>query len=1109
MAEFRRTDGTGFQRARKKPAARAAAACSPSGAAGLATVYPLDAHSPGAVLSRVRFALHRSVLHLQCQLGNLAVGRALARRRDVEAIASPAPDGLVIHRTPDGKPPKQDYLSFRITVDKPMTREQFEVATNLQVFGATSVGSRWKNVRARYTPADSPVEVLVESSLLRRVRGTANAAKGIPTDAGGQVAGAKARADEFKALPSSDAKSALLAEINRRYHAATGSDPDTEIKPGETAKSDLWRSIRDEVLFQDAYIGDLPESVRDVIRIGIHGRDLTPADFDQVFRIAKKIESMPPGAAADYGSRITHSTQDLAALESDLERYRIALADRQKAEASRTAVVNKLLGLEEVYQLYLRFLSHSTIEATQPGVRIAEEIGKKAGFEVETSDDLRKQLEAQLARYKFASIAEFAAYIAKFEDAFEEGAARVALDVLEKYAGRLYKEQQRYQDPYEVQILYGKLGGFRAQYAVFENNARIWNDYAAQHNRDVQQEGIAGNGTIHASPPTREQAGAFEKATAAMAQAQATIQALSSQYPIFAEDDLPVDKRLDKSRLAQASENQLAGVLLSHIADRTAVVNEARSQIEGKHELIYKMDKLMPAFYARMDVRPGSIHDMIIRDKMRGDAIKKLVVGIVLAIVAIALSVISFGTATPALVAAGASIGAAGIGTFMALDEYENYSQQHALADASLATRPNAIWLVLAIIGAGVDIAVAVRAMRALGPAADALATGGDLADFTEAVEALRKTKEIDERIAAIAERAGAARKSYAAAKEELQAALGKAYSIPGPFTDPQVYRGLIKMAAAKIRLGGYSLVSFINELANLRLAAKLAAMSPEELVRAKEAFEQGERLARLVTDAALLEKLLSKVGDAGRVERLLAVFPAAELEVIADRLKDAGKIIVMLDHVGTQSTGKLVRQWIADGKIAKADQFLERLAAAEGKELAEAAALGAQSVMIDSNTAIALMKDADPLLKPHMQPGEVARVTYIKSLPPGTELRLGNVAVGETGGSLKLRGVPLSALRDSPEYERVLNRLVAEKVGKDTGFADQALLADAFFAKTDPGVLARFVTADQVAVKKLAGIGGLNVVKEGGFPGLVKKFGNSGFPVTIESRTILVIPVL
>lgn len=714
----------------------------------------------------------------------------------------------------------RSFIPFQITVAKPMTREEFEATANLQVFGTTAVSSRWHNVKDAYTQADSPVEVLFEASLVRRLRGAANAAKGIATDATGKVAGADARAKDFQAQPASDEKAALLAEIDRRYYAASGTEPGSKIKPNESGKSDLWRSIRDEVLFQQHYIATLPDKVKALIHVSIKGRDLTPADYDQLFRVAKKIEALPPGAAADYASKVTGTTSDLATFEAALDGYRGELARRERADADRTAVQNKLLGLEEVYKLYREYRT-TPMEAQAP--------------------DAREQLAKQLARYGFASIEDFAAYVERFETAFEDGAVRITLDILAKYAGKLYKESQRYQDPAVVKDLHAKLGGFRTQFQDFDKNSRIWNDYAARAKHDAELGRLPGNGHIHAQPPTAEQAQAGEQAKAAKANAEAQIKDLSRDYPIFAEDDLPVDKRLDKTALAQASESQLAGVLQSHIASRAAVVAEARGQLEGKHELVYKMDKLMPTFYAEMDIQPGSIHDQIIRDKIHDDAIAKLVGGILLAVVAIALTVVSLGAATPAIVAAGASIGAAGLGTYMAYDEYKQYTAEHAVADAGFADDPSVVWLVLAIVGAGIDMAAAAKAVRALAPAARALHAGGELTDFTKAVEALQRSKQLDEKIAAAADKAAAARKAYTAARGELSSALGKAYSFPGPLTDPEVYKALVKMAVAKIREGSHSLASFIAELKQARLAAKLGELTPEELAKAKEAWAQAE----------------------------------------------------------------------------------------------------------------------------------------------------------------------------------------------------------------------------------------------------------------------------
>jgi hypothetical protein len=721
--------------------------------------------------------------------------------------------------------------------------------------------------------------------------------------------------------------------------------------------------------------------------------------------------------------------------------------------------------------------------------------------------DAREQLEKQLARYGFASVADFAAYIDRFEKAFEDGAVRITLDILARYAGKLFQESQRYQDPAVVKDMHGKLGGFRTQFQDFDKNARIWNDYAAHTNRDAEQGRLPGNGHLHARPPTPEQAQAGESAKAAKASAEAQIKDLSKDYPIFAEDDLPVDKRLDKTALAQASESQLAGVLQSHIANRVAVVAEARGQLEGKHELIYKMDKLMPTFYAEMDIQPGSIHHQIIQDRIHDDAIAKLVGGILLAIVAIALTVVSLGAATPAVVAAGASLGAAGLSTYMAYDEYKQYTAGHATAEAGLADDPSVVWLVLAIVGAGVDMAAATKAVRALAPAARALHAGGELTDFTRAVEALQKSRQLDEQIAAAADKAASARKGYAAAKGELSAALGKAYSFPGPFTDPEVYKALVKMAVAKIKEGSHSLAGFIAELRQARLAAKLGELSPEELAKVKEAWTRAEALGALVKDPALVDKLLSKIGDAATLEHLLNVFPATELEAIVANLKYAERLVLVIDHVGVDSGSKMIRQWAAKGKFDKLDMFMERMSAGTTKELAETAAVGAKSIIIDSNTAIALMKDSDPVLKATMNAGEIARVNHIKNLPAGTELRVGNVTVGEVeGGVLATKGLPITVLRDSKEYKLLLSRLESMNLGGSKGVADRALIADIFFAKTEAGAVPTFITGDKSIYNKLATEAGIDLENMGGKT--LPELKPDGFAITIERRTINVIPI-
>lgn len=240
----------------------------------------------------------------------------------------------------------------------------------------------------------------------------------------------------------------------------------------------------------------------------------------------------------------------------------------------------------------------------------------------------------------------------------------------------------------------------------------------------------------------------------------------------------------------------------------------------------------------------------------------------------------------------------------------------------------------------------------------------------------------------------------------------------------------------------------------------------------------------------------------------LVGLIPPTELKSIFDGVTHPDQVKVLLDHVGFDSGTKMLRQWAAKGQMDKMNSFLERLNARVGDTLAEGTGLGAEAVIVDSNTAIALQKDLDPTLRATMNAGERARVAYIKALPPGTELRIGNVTVGEIPpGTLGAKGVPLAVARTSRAYSELLGKLEAMNLGGAKGTADRALIADAFFAKTAaPGVTPRFATGDKAIYNKLAAEAGMDLSSLGGKT--LPDIAPSGFDVTINGHTIRVIPL-
>lgn len=729
---------------------------------------------------------------------------------------------------------KTVYVPYQIRVTREMSRDEFRVLAMTQIFGGVIDNVVWRNGKVRYTPDGSPYPVSVDTRLLSKYRGNANAARGFDMDAEGGIEGAKERAKAFHAGDSED-KSALMNEIDRRYYAEAGMKPGTKIKKGEEGRAALWRTIRDEVLFQYEYIANLPPEVKKLIKLSTQGKELTPADYDKLFAIAKKIDRLPPGQVNEYASKVTGSTTDLHTFEASLDKYIAEAAKREKEGAERDTVKTKLLGLEEVYRNYQNYKtmlmtsSVSAIGGGYPGMG-----GGLGG--AYASMKLREELEADLKRYGFASISEFEEYIKRFESAFETEAAHIANDLLGKYQGKLYRESQRYHERAEVQALHGQLSGVRTHYQAQQ-----------KHQKEVerlQQQRWMGAHQTHV--PLKSQAQKDHEAKVEGHKQGTTLEVakLAKANPIFNEEHLPSDKQIDKGKLSMADVDGLQALLLAHIAARVKDADDARNQIEGKPELIYKMDKLFPQFYARQGIRPGSIHDMIIQDKMKSDAIIKLVKGIALAVIAIALAVVSFGTATPAIVAAGAAIAGAGLGAYAAYEEYQEYTQEKDLADVGFANDPSVVWLVIAIAGAGLDMAAAVKAVSALGKAAKALDAGGELADFTKVVRELEKAGEIEAKIARAAENAAKARKGFAEASTELTKVMaGKLYSFPGPLADPDVYKAVVKMARQAIKTKAYDAQKFIEELKLARARAKMGDLTPEELVKAKQAWEEAKAL--------------------------------------------------------------------------------------------------------------------------------------------------------------------------------------------------------------------------------------------------------------------------
>lgn len=761
------------------------------------------------------------------------VADAVVRGESVEALLDPfagilpgAPAAAPVQRKGE-READGAFVAFQIVVDRPMTPAEFEREVKRQVFGDETVAVTAAIAGDEYLPEHSPYTVQVAVKALRRRRLKAAGTRGIAVGADGEIAGATGRAQAFRTQAHDGHHAALVAEIDRRYGELTRAKPGARIASATSERAELWRAIRDEVLFEREYLGALPTNVRTVLRAGVRGRDLAPADYEQLFRVAKQIEAMPVDHLRDYLGKVGQAAASIDDLEVSLARHAAAMTTRDRESAEREAVKTDLAGLEGLYRLY----------------RAAERTAPSTPYVARRWAADKAEFERQLDAYGFGSVAQFKRLIHSWEQVFEIGAAGVAGDLLERYDARLQREAGRYQSTGEVRALHEALAPLRSHQAAYEQSRDQFKEYVVA----MQTPAFPSGGRLPRKPSHAEGAAAAQRATVALAAERDVLRALAAQHPVFQEDDLPEDQRISKTALAHADEHQLAGVLAAYIARRLADIADVQRRLASKRALIYKMDKLFPRFYAQLGVAPGSVFDMIVEDKRRDVAGAKLIDGLVVAIAAVALSVVSAGAATPAAVAAVTATAGFGLGAYSAYQEYQDYAEQGDLADVGAASRSSSTWLVVSMLGAGLDLAPVAKAARALAPAAQVFEATGDLAGFAKAVAALEKAGQIEARAAQAAHRAAAARKEFVDAAREFGEQFGaKVGSFPGALTAPETRRALVRLAKATIRAGYYSADEFFRRmLANGR---RLEDLAPEDLAAAKSAWQEAlERAPHMI----------------------------------------------------------------------------------------------------------------------------------------------------------------------------------------------------------------------------------------------------------------------
>ena len=213
-------------------------------------------------------------------------------------------------------------------------------------------------------------------------------------------------------------------------------------------------------------------------------------------------------------------------------------------------------------------------------------------------------------------------------------------------------------------------------------------------------------------------------------------------------------------------------------------------------------------------------------------AIARALIQLAIGVFALIAGLLSGGTGTVAVLGTATALG---IGAYMAVEEFQRYELQSAAYGAQLLSKdPSFVWVVVAVIGAGLDLAGVAAALRTLRPAVHAFNQTSDLAALETR---LARLTQIDESIRAnVLAAAGAEVRARAAWRSVLRppAAL-RMVIIPGA----EEFGRLVYAVYLTARRGIIGFERFVLSREAVSLVGDIAKLTPEQLTRFKGGYSQ------------------------------------------------------------------------------------------------------------------------------------------------------------------------------------------------------------------------------------------------------------------------------
>jgi hypothetical protein len=399
--------------------------------------------------------------------------------------------------------------------------------------------------------------------------------------------------------------------------------------------------------------------------------------------------------------------------EASVQRWLTEVRARHSAEHEQQEAKDALSGFDTIYEAYRSFALAVDTVPMFPAALVESWEAQPASALPESHEgaslDLYLRLRRALAARGIANVSAFATSITRFVSAFRERAFYIALDLLGRYEATLLEQQRRYQASHGASGLHTEVEPARTSFRQAEEHAAAaratystWSpeDVMGFHEAGAEYQRLRGEG--------RQQ-----------------VRDLSVSHPLLGNQDFPVDELASTT-----SEFEVSLLVGRYIEQRLGNVRDTRDRLTADHELIFRMDVLVNNAKSRQNIAADSIWDKIIRDHTApslGDIERDMMI----LTLTVALGILTAGTGSLALAAI-----SLGVGTYQAVEAYQQYAFEHDAAGARLLSEePSLAWVVLAVIGAGVDLAGVSALIRPLRPALRAFQRSGDLVALGRALD--------------------------------------------------------------------------------------------------------------------------------------------------------------------------------------------------------------------------------------------------------------------------------------------------------------------------------------------------------------------------------------